>query len=326
MEISKCCRGKGWDDLILATKVLNQNPEKVEQVLHVDRILWMLAFNNAVANLSSYSGDRSHNYYLYKDKSGRFNPILADLNLAFGSFKNVGVGSDLKLSELQHLDPLLHLNNDQKPLISKLLKNPMYQKQYVAHLKTLVYNHFENQAYLNQAKELQVMITKAFLEDPNKTYNINDLQNSLTTTIGEKSKIPGVEELMERRSKFLKKHSTLQAIAPSVKEVTYQRREKFSTDKVTKFVVKAAIDGYPKRIFFYYRFSPAVDYQQIFMTDDGKMADEVAGDKLFTAIIDPKGSMEALEYYIMTENSQAVGFEPYNYMYFPKRITLKELN
>ena len=316
---------RGWDDLILLTKTLNQSPDKVEPIFHVDRILWMLAFNNAVANLSSYTGDRSHNYYLYKDKSGRFNPILADLNLAFGSFKNVGVGSDIKLSELQNMDPLLHVNNDQKPLISKLLKIPMYQKQYLAHLKTLVYNHFENEQYLTLAKELQTLITKAFLEDPNKSYNINDFQNSLTTTVGERSKIPGIQEIMERRSKFLKKHSSLQSIAPTVKEIRYLQREKYSTDKVTKFVIKAAIDGYVKRIYLYYRLSPDSEYTQIFMADDGKLADEQPGDKVYTAIIDPKGN-EAMEYYIMTESSQAVNFEPYNYMYYPKKITLKELN
>jgi len=40
-------------------------------VLNVDRTLWMLAFNNTIANLSSYSGQQSQNFYLYKDQYGQ---------------------------------------------------------------------------------------------------------------------------------------------------------------------------------------------------------------------------------------------------------------
>ena len=317
---------KGWDDLINLTKVLNQNPDKIETVLNVDRTLWMLAFNNVIANLSSYTGEKSHNYYLYKDNTGKFNPIVSDLNLTFGSFKNIGIGSDLKLNELQNMDPLLHLNNDQKPLISKLLKNPMYQKQYLSHIRTLVYNHFENQAYLTKIADLQKTITNAFIEDPYKIYTLDDLQNSLKNTIGEKSKIPGIQELMEKRSKFLKKHSTIQAIPPTVKEISFSTREKFSPDKINKFVIKAKVENYPKKVYLYYRFSPKEEYQTQFLTDDATHGDETAGDKVFTTTIDPLGKSDKMEYYIMTENTTAVGYEPYNYMFYPKTITLKDIN
>lgn len=332
-ENAKCYLGnfkmisrKGWDDLINLTKILNQNPDQIETVLDVDRTLWMLAFNNLVVNLSSYTGEKSHNYYLYKDKSGKFSPILSDLNLAFGSFKNTGIGSDLKFNELQTMDPLLHLNNDQKPLISKLLKNPMYQKQYLSHLRTMVYNHFENQSYLNKIESIQRKITNAFIEDPNKIYTLDDLQNSLNNTIGEKSKIPGIKELMEKRSKFLKKHSTLQAIPPTVKDISFNTREKYSTEKLNKFVIKAKVENYPRKVYLYYRFSPNDIYQTQFLTDDATNGDEVAGDKIFTATIDPSGKSDKMEYYIMTENTTAIGYEPYNYMYFPKTISLKEIN
>ncbi|MFT7602839.1 MAG: spore coat protein CotH, partial [Saprospiraceae bacterium] len=102
----------GWDDLIELTRVLSTDIQNIESVLNVDRTLWMLAFNNVLVNLSSYSGFNSQNYYLYKDNKGQFNPILWDLNLAFGSFKSVGAKSDLTLKELQRLDPLLHADNE----------------------------------------------------------------------------------------------------------------------------------------------------------------------------------------------------------------------
>ncbi len=57
----------GWDDLIELTYVLNQKPDEVSRVLDVDRTLWMLAYNNLLVNLSSYTGRYSENYYLYKN-------------------------------------------------------------------------------------------------------------------------------------------------------------------------------------------------------------------------------------------------------------------
>ena len=89
--------GEGWTDLQELTKVLNTDPGKIDRILDVDNALWMLALNNVMVNLSSYSGNHSINYYLYKDGNGRFQVVPWDLNLAFGSYKNTGSGSDLEL-------------------------------------------------------------------------------------------------------------------------------------------------------------------------------------------------------------------------------------
>jgi hypothetical protein len=57
--------------------------------------------------------------------------------------------------------------------------------------------------------ELQGMIVVPLSEDKCKTYSLDDFQASLRTTIGKKSKIPGIIELMSRRSKYLKNHPEL---------------------------------------------------------------------------------------------------------------------
>ena len=111
----------------------------------MDHALWMLALNNVMVNLSSYTGNHSVNYFLYRDNSGRFQPLHWDLNLAFGSYKNTGNGSDLELKGLQNLDPLLHADNPYKPLISQLLKEPLYKKMYLSHIRQIVEDNFSNE-------------------------------------------------------------------------------------------------------------------------------------------------------------------------------------
>ena len=55
----------GWKDLINFLDVLNNDSESVEDVLNVDRHLWMLAFDNLLVNLDAPI-NFAHNYYLYQ--------------------------------------------------------------------------------------------------------------------------------------------------------------------------------------------------------------------------------------------------------------------
>ncbi len=316
----------GWDDLIELSNIITNKPKQIEKVLNVDRTLWMHAFNNVLVNLSSYSGNKSQNYYLYKDDKGQFNPIIWDLNLAFGSYKNVGGGSDLGLRELQELDPLLHKNSPTKPLISQLLKNPEYEKIYLAHIYQIIYDNFVDGEYVERAEELQRLISNDLFSDKNKFYEHDEFLKSLTTTIGRRSKIPGIVELMSKRARFLKKHPKLAIVPPNVTNVTFQRRKELSSTQIETFQAKVTVDQRPKRVKMYYRFAKNQGYKSIFLSDDGKNGDSKANDNTFEGTIDPKGMYEKMEYYIVAENPAAMTFNPPNYMFEPHTVTLEELN
>ncbi len=317
---------EGWKDLSKLTKALAQNPKKISEVLNVDRTLWMLAFNNVLVNLSSYTGQQSQNYYLYKDDSGKFNPIIWDLNLSFGSFKNTGNGSDLNLKKLQTLDPLLHINNDSKPLISALLKNPQYQKLYLSHMRTILYDNFVNGEYEKRARTLQRLIQVPFINDQNKFYTTNQFNSSLRSTIGKRSKIPGLIELMGKRAKFLKKHKKLTPIPPEVVEVTVISREKLAPKDIKSFNIIAQVDKRPKNVKVYYRYDSTSPYRSIYMKDDGKHDDGKASDGMYGISLKPQDGQETLEYYIMAETIYSIEFSPTNYMFAPYTADLNELN
>ena len=59
--------GKNPEGVPLGTFIPVIVPPVAEKVLDVDRALWMLAFNNVLVNLDSYSGAFRQNYYLYHD-------------------------------------------------------------------------------------------------------------------------------------------------------------------------------------------------------------------------------------------------------------------
>ncbi len=316
----------GWDDLIELTYLLNSKPDEASRVLNVDRALWMLAFNNLLVNLSSYTGRYSENYYLYKDQQGQFTPILYDLNLCFGSYKNTGIGSDLKLKELQEMNPLLHIDNPAKPLISRLLSNEVYQKTYLAHLRTMMNDFFRRDQYAERARELQALIRKAFEEDANRYYSMEDFDASLTSTIGNRSRIPGLQELMGPRTAYLKENALLSVVPPEVSEVSVTRRERFSSERVTDFKIQARVDKFPKSVVLYYRFDPAAPFKSMEMRDDGQHNDGEGEDGVYGAVVKPDAGGAALQYYIFAENAKAVAFDPPRYMYEQHTASLEELN
>ncbi|TNE60771.1 MAG: hypothetical protein EP344_06765 [Bacteroidetes bacterium] len=315
----------GWLQLRELTRVLNRETGNIEQILDVDRALWMLALNNVMVNLNSYTGKPSVNYYLYQDDHGRFQPVHWDLNLSFGSFKNTGSGSDLDLRELQRLDPLLHADNPLKPLISGLLKDPLYRKIYLSHLRQINDDYFVNGDYETRAKELQAMIVVPFNDDPNKEYTLEDFQNSLKETIGRKSKIPGIAELMSKRTRFLKTHPELTALPSTVSDITVQGRGKYEKELVNSFNIVAKADRFPKKLVIYYRFSPNQSYQSAIMQEEAS-ANLPSGVKMFGISIDAPGADAVLDYYILSENAGTVAFAPRDYMNKPYEVKLSDLN
>lgn len=315
----------GWSEIQELTRLLNNEPSRIERMLDVDHALWMLALNNVMVNLSSYSGNHSINYYLYKDNNGRFQPIHWDLNLSFGSFKNTGEGSDLDLRDLQRLDPLLHADNPYKPLISQLLKDPLYRKIYLAHVRQINNDFFASGAYEKRATELQAMIVVPFNDDKNKIYSLDDFQKSLKETVGRKSKIPGIIELMSRRSRFLKTHPELTALPSVISDITVQGRGKYENERVQTFRIMAKADRFPKKLIIYYRFDSTKAYQSIVMTEEASNS-LPSGVKAFSAAIDAPGDDAVLDYYILAENAGTVSYSPQDYVSKTYKVKLSDLN
>ena len=299
----------GWEDLIELTRVLRDTPESIGQYLNVDETLAMLAYNNVLVNLSSYSGQNSQNFYLYRDTTGVFRPIIWDLNLAFGSFKNTGKGSDLDLKGLRELDPLLHLDNPTKPLISQLLKNQYYKKRYLSYVRQMMRTHFKEGDYAERAEALQRLIRPAFQRDPNAFYETSDFDRSLTQTVGQKSKIPGLVELMDARVEYLKRHETMTVRPPEISEVTVKPKRKMQKP-LDVFKVIATVDNYPTRVRLHYRYTADSPWQTVLMHDDGKHSDIRRNDSIYGAVVAALGENDTLEYYIEAENASLVSFSP----------------
>lgn len=317
-------RNANWGALGDLTRSLESGD--FQQVLDVDATLWMLAFNNVLVNLDSYTGNFSDNYYLYRDENSRFIPVLGKLNFVFGSYKNIGIGSDLNLSQLITLNPLLHAGNPGRPLIRRLLSNEVLQKIYLSHLRTIMQEYFINGLYAQRVAQLQKLIERDRLADADNRYTSDEFYRNVNETVGVNSQIPGIVELMDKRANFLRKHASMLIVPPSITDISVARRKRFSNERVETFKIQAKIGQFAKEVWLYYRFDEDGSFNAVEMKDDGQSNDVLAGDEIYGLEVVPDQGVRHIYYYIMAENVKAVRFDPARYVYKQHEADLMELN
>lgn len=294
---------KGWEELIELTKVLNKTPEKLEEVLDVDATLWMLAFNNVLVNLDSYTGRLCHNYYMYQDTFGIFHPIPWDMNLNFGGFRFLGEGAPMSVESMQKMSPFIHYSqsNDKRPLITKLLKISLYRKIYIAHIKTILNEFFINEQYLSKGRQIQSSIDYYVKSDENKLYAYESFsQNVEKTTEAKGAKIVGLKELMGPRTEYLKNHPLLRKEDPIISQV-YGTKTGEKEAKISCKVENVEI------VFVCYRNGKFGPWTRTRMKDDGENGDTTAGDDTYTLKVEQDHD---IEYYIIAEGAKTVALSP----------------
>lgn len=292
----------GWNELIDFLDTLNNYSADVSNVLNVDRHLWMLAFDLLMVNLDA-PVNVPHNFYLYQDNTGRFNPIIWDLNENFGVFTMIP-GSPPG-TDITTLSPFLNSTNDNYPIISKILQNSTYRKQYIAHMKTIIKDYFSNGRYLTRAQEIQSIIDAAVQADPNKFYTYNDFTANLTTQVGGGPMgIIGISQLMEARLTYLESRTEFQASAPLVGNV--QQSPNTVMQNTTVWITAGVSDA--DNVQLAYRRGMDEVFTKVQMYDDGNHNDGSSGDGVFGASI--TAETEDIDYYIYAENSSAAAFSP----------------
>jgi spore coat protein CotH len=300
----------GWNDLLNLIYILNEDSTKIETVLNVDQALWMHAFNYTVMNLDSYIA-YSQNYYLYQDNNGRFNPIIWDLNMSFGSFRESDGSKNflgVSIPKMKVLDPLEHLtfSISPRPLMTNLFKNDHYRKMYLAHMRTIMKENFENGEYYQRGKELQELVNTSVMADTNKFYSYGDFLLNLDTIVGGAGsmiKYPGLRDLEEARIIYLNGYKGYRG-EPVISEITHKPDFPHQGEG-TWFSAKIAGPTY---VCLGYRNSRTGIFSKALMYDDGNHHDGLAGDSIFGAMVSVPGKV--IQYYIYAENDSAGAFSP----------------
>lgn len=300
---------EGWEELIDLCDTLANHVEDIENILDVDRALWMLAFNNILVNLDSYIGGFAQNYYLYRDDSQRFLPVVWDLNESFGRFSVTGSIPLSNTTSKQQMTPLLHENDADYPLVQKLLGVPMYRRMYLAHCKTILLENFDNGLYYTVAESMRATIDEAVQADGNKFFSyanfIDNLDSDVTSGGGPGGgATPGIANLMDGRNDYLLGLSEFTQTEPSIADIALSKPQPIIGESLT---ITASVSN-ENAVYLGYRNALGDPFTRIAMYDDGAHNDGTANDGTYG--VDLTIDQSFLQYYLYAENDNAGLFSP----------------
>ena len=290
-----------WKMLLNLIKVLNKTPDQIETVLDVDQTLWMLALNNVLVNLDSYNGSLSHNYYLWFDSTQVAHPIIWDLNMSLGGWRRDFSFQEMTDDQLIQYSPMAEFENLRRPLISKLLRNSLYRKVYLAHMRTITNDYLTSGKLLTRAQAMTKEIEPWVKADSLKLYTQADFQNALDKTMKMgPDNVIGLRQLMGKRAEWLAKHPLLSKLPPSLAEAKSVKEA-----AQVKFFTK--ITNVTKGGWLYYRSDRQYAFKRTPSFDAGTHGDVAAGDGIFSTTLD---AAVVKQWYVAAENEEAAATLP----------------
>ena len=289
-----------WSELGNFLDTLNNHFTEVENVLDIDRTLWMMAFENLTVCLDGPINSIPHNFYLFKDNNGRFSPLLWDMNMAFGTFTN-GLPNPVTNTDLQELDIFHNSNDASNKLTSQIFSSDRYKRMYIAHMRTILDEQFVNNNYSARASQLQQIIDADVVADPNTFYSYTDFTDNLNSSVGVNPVI-GISELMNDRITFLQNLPEFTTNPPTVSVLNSNSVLPHTTTNIIANVQNA------NYVYLAYRFKFSDKFEKLEMFDDGNNGDGAAGDGVYGVTI----SVDArdVQYYVYAENATSGIFSP----------------
>ncbi|MFO7651249.1 MAG: CotH kinase family protein, partial [bacterium] len=286
----------GWTELVAFLDTFNNRPAAMGRVLNVDRHLWMLSFDALLVNLDAPI-NMPQNYYLYRDPSGRFNPIVWDLNESFGAYRDLNGTGILSVTQMQQLDPFLRQGDTNYPIAGVVLDDARLRRMYAAHLKTMMAETFANNWYRDRALAVQDIIDPHVQADRNKFYTYNDFVNNITRSVGTGPlAIVGLTELMGPRVTWILSRPEFAAPGPTIGDVSVAPARPVPGSSARFEVTVTGADS----VFLGWRQSPAAAFERVAMAS--------AGGGAYGATV--RLGAGDVEYYVYAEDSDAGTFAP----------------
>lgn len=299
----------GWNQLVALCDTVSNYQNRIDANLDMDRVMWMLAFNNVMVNLDSYSGAFCQNYYLYKDHTKHYNPTIWDLNMCFGGFPYLGSGissmAQLSISGLATMPINIHSTDVSWPLINIVNSNAQYKRMLVAHMRTITNEFITNNYFQTRAQQLQSIIDTSVVNDTCNFFSYSQFQNGLTQNVSVGSySVPGISNLLTSRLSYLQGTTDFGYTTPTITAISTSDNSPTinSTVSITANVVNT------NTVYLGYRNHMQDKFTRVLMYDDGNHNDGTASDNVFGATITITSG--ETEYYIYAENTNAGMFSP----------------
>ncbi len=317
--MKRYCWSDPWDDLINLCYALEYTSEAsmeedISEYLDVDRTLWFLAMENIFADEDGYINKGGGDYYLYwDDTTGLLTPleydgnsILVDTEVSTGGRSGGGPeGYFLEWSPFENAD------NRYRPLLYKLLNVPAIRQRYLAHMRTVLIEDF-NETDMNAIIDAYASKIGPYIDADPKTFitdfdgAVESLKNAVTTRCTS----------LWSNAEFNVTGLTIFDVKWIVGTTVYATP--ISSDAIDEVIFNATVEdlengGGVASVYAYLGEGIKSTYSMVQMFDDGTHKDGLAGDGVYGTVLDEKASSKRTRFYI----EAIAGDSPGTRTYFP---------
>jgi len=286
----------GWGDLVEFITTLNNNFSQIVSVLNVDRTLWAFAVNQVLLNLDCYNTYYIHNYYLYQTKDGLFQMIPWDLD---NTFSGAIMGFDyFNQSNIYEYDPYHYGSPGERPLAEKLLNDPLYRKQYTAHIRTIMNESLDTAVIRNQINQLQSLAHTAADNDQWKGFSMSQYYSNVESALWTSWGFGGIMSTIDARKQYLLSHPDISQVPPLISNVSVNNNlveaNIFNSSSVDLMITSSQYNS---------------KFQPFAMNDDGINGDLTPNDGIYSIQLPFVGNTN-VKFYIRAENNDAMILSP----------------
>jgi len=289
----------GWAELLDLIYNINNQFNEIDSVLNVDRVLWAFAVNQVTQNLDTYNGYYVHNYYLYKTEDGLFQMIPWDLD---NSFIGAILGWDFwNPTGVYQFDPYFFGQSaSSRPLAYNLLNDPLYRKQYTAHLRTIINESLDTAVIRDKVNQLQSLTYNAAVNDQYKGFSMVQYYENVESAIWSGWGFGGIMSTIDERKQYLLSHPEISLTPPSLSALSvssFNHVVTINASNVNSVELMATTSQYNSK------------FKSFYMYDNGTNGDIIANDGIYSTIMPFINSGE-IKFYIRAQNNDAIMLHP----------------
>ncbi|MGD9417545.1 MAG: CotH kinase family protein [Verrucomicrobiota bacterium JB025] len=318
-ELKTKAGDEAWESLAALCRTLKNATaetalETLAPILDVDEALWSLAVDNVFQDGDGYLS-RTSDYVFYEDPDHRFHVLPYDSNETFitdGTGGGPGVGrssggrrgarGSREQSAPYGREPLMGLDDDDRPLAKALLAVPALRARYLDHIRVITEDWLSWEKLGPVVERFHHLIADEVAKDTRKLYSTEAFEQSITEdlSLGSHS-APGLKSFVEGRAAFLKNHKELATPVPTVRLLTTG----VSVEPGAAVPVQARVDGKPAAagVILHVRTGGKGVYADVPMKET---------DGIYSAELPAAAAGTLVEYYVeaRTASDGAVSFAP----------------
>ncbi len=288
-----------WDKLVLTCDKLNNTPiaqlkDTLEKYMDIDRVLWHLAAENAMGDDDSYIHKGKSDYSLYYEpETDRMTTQEID-------------GNSILENQALNWGPFYHADNDNYPLLYRVMQVPELRQRYLAHLRTILITSMQQADVTALIASYRSLIDTVVEADPIKLMTWAQYQSGCTglgnNCTTRRNNLLGNAEVAQSAPTITSvDHEVTTGVneAPVANETAHVRGSITSTNGIYRVMLywSAVLPG---------RFTATQ------MFDDGAHNDGVAGDGTYGADIPGQAGGVWLRYYIGAESDNSAKSTAYS--------------